>query len=64
LNDPEDAMLDAFIIEEIKRREREREEHDSERPSVQVPLPEPGRAPQQSEEEKPRRGVIIIDYTV
>lgn len=57
-------MLDAFIIEEIKRREQERERHDSDRPSVQIPLPEPGRAPQQSEEDKPQRGVIIIDYSV
>ena len=55
-------MLDAFIIEEIKRRERET--HDSERPSIQIPLPEPSQLPQQSEEEKPQRGVIIIDYSV
>lgn len=57
-------MLDAFIIEELKRRERERDRRDSERPSVHVPLPEPGRIPQQSEEDKPSRGVIIIDYSV
>ncbi len=57
-------MLDAFIIEEIKRRERERERHDSDRPTVQIPLPEPSHVPQQSEEEKPQRGVIIIDYSV
>ena len=57
-------MLDAFIIEEIRRREREREQRDTERPSVQIPLPEPDRAPQQSEEDKPQRGVIIIDYSV
>ncbi len=61
----EDAMLDAFIIEEIKRREQERQRRqDSERPSIQIPLPEPDRAPQQSEEEKPQRGVIIIDLSV
>jgi len=57
-------MLDAFIIEEIRRRERERERRDHDRPSIQVPLPDPGRAPQQSEEDKPQRGVIIIDYSV
>ena len=57
-------MLDAFIIEEIKRRERERERRESERPSVQVPVPPPDHAPQQSEEDKPQRGVIIIDYSV
>ncbi len=61
----EDAMLDAFIIEEIKRREQERERRrDSERPVVQIPVPESDRAPQQSEEEKPPRGVIIIDYSM
>ena len=57
-------MLDAFIIEEIKRREREREQRDNERPSIQVPLPVPDHTPQQSEEDKPRRGVIIIDYSM
>jgi hypothetical protein len=57
-------MLDAFIIEEIKRREQERQRQDSERPSVHIPLPEPGRAPQQSEEEKPPRGVVIIDLSI
>jgi hypothetical protein len=35
---PEDAMLDAFIIEEIKRREQERRER---RPRLELPLPEP-----------------------
>ena len=60
----EDAMLDAFIIEEIKRRDQEREQRDSERPTAHIPLPEPSRVPQQSEEDKPQRGVIIIDYSV
>ena len=57
-------MLDAFIIEEIKRREQERQRRESERPAIHIPLPEPGRAPQQSEEEKPQRGVVIIDLSV
>ncbi len=57
-------MLDAFIIEEIKRREQERERRDNERPSIHIPPPEPSRMPQQSEEDKPSRGVIIIDYSV
>jgi hypothetical protein len=53
-------MLDAFVIEEIKRRERERDD----RPSVQIPLPPP---PADDEEPadgpaRPDRGVIIIDY--
>jgi hypothetical protein len=57
-------MLDAFIIEEIKRREREQE---NQRPRLDLPLPEP--TPQRQndrgeEEEAPKRGVVIIDYSV
>jgi hypothetical protein len=56
-------MLDAFIIEEIKKREREQE---SQRPRIELPLPEP--TPQRQndgrDEEQPERGVIIIDYSV
>jgi hypothetical protein len=58
-------MLDAFIIEEIRRREQERESH---RPRPQLPVPEPSRPAQQNEtheeEDAPQRGVVIIDYTV
>lgn len=56
-------MLDAFIIEEIKRRERNREDH--ERPVVELPLPvppdRPRRRTESDEEEKPPRGVVVID---
>jgi hypothetical protein len=56
-------MLDAFIIEEIKRRERNRE--DRERPSVPLPLPlpmdRPTRRTEPDDEEKPQRGVVVID---
>lgn len=56
-------MLDAFIIEEIKRRERSREDHD--RPVVELPLPAPPDRPHRrtetDNEEKPQRGVIVID---
>ena len=57
-------MLDAFIIEEIKKREREQ---DNQRPRIELPLPEP--KPQRQNEgreddEQPERGVIIIDYSV
>ncbi len=56
-------MLDAFVIEEIRRRERERGRDD--RPGVQIPLPEPA-APSEDEkpgkEDTPGGGVIIIDY--
>ena len=58
-------MLDAFIIEEIKRRERAREERD--RPAIELPLPpveKPPRRRSDEEDEKPRRGVVIIDLSV
>ena len=57
-----EPMLDAFIIEEIKRRERMREER--ERPAIELPLPAPDdrvRRRSDSEEEKPQRGVVVID---
>jgi hypothetical protein len=56
-------MLDAFIIEEIKRRERHREER--ERPVLEIPLPGPENRPRRrsdaEDDEKPPRGVIVID---
>lgn len=56
-------MLDAFIIEEIKRRERNSE--DRERPVVELPLPvppdRPHRRTEREDEEKPPRGVVVID---
>jgi len=56
-------MLDAFIIEEIKRRERTRE--DRERPAIPLPLPlpmdRPTRRTEPDDEEKPQRGVVVID---
>jgi hypothetical protein len=56
-------MLDAFVIEEIKRRERERGRED--RPAVELPVPppEPGKADEGGDGKKdPDRGVVIIDY--
>jgi hypothetical protein len=53
-------MLDAFVIEEIQRRERERDD----RPGIQIPLPAP-ELPANEEgppESPPTGGVIIIDY--
>jgi hypothetical protein len=58
-------MLDAFIIEEIKRREREQTADD--RPVVELPLPLPS-VPAHHDDEGPRDpdrdrgGVVIIDY--
>jgi hypothetical protein len=62
-------MLDAFIIEEIRRRERERVKQERERPFVELPIPSPEeRPPRRSEredgEERPKRGVVVIDLAV
>ncbi len=64
------ALLDAFIIEEIKRREQEREREEN-RPRLDLPLPMPSRPHRQNDERQdeddedgPQRGVVIIDYSV
>ncbi len=57
-------MLDAYVIEEIKRREREKGRDD--RPVVELPLPPsaPERAPDPDESDgNGDRGVVIIDYS-
>ena len=58
-------MLDAFIIEEIKRQERQRSTDDC--PVAQLPVPEPA-PPTRREDDRPSEGggggsVVIIDYT-
>lgn len=61
-------MLDAFIIEEIKRQRREEQER-TQRPSVQLPLPEwpddigDSRGKGMDDGEKPSRGVVVIDLS-
>ncbi len=56
-------MLDAYVIEEIKRRERERSRDD--RPVIELPLPPPGpsRPPEGGGDDPGERGVVIIDYS-
>jgi hypothetical protein len=59
-------MLDAFIIDQIRKREEERRREEQERPVVQIPLPPPERdKPERPDnddaEDKSPRGVIIID---
>ena len=60
------TMLDAFIIEEIKRRDRERSAED--RPVIELPIPQPSE-PAHHEDENPsepgrdRGGGVIIDYS-
>ena len=62
-------MLDAYVIEEIRRRERERDRDD--RPAVELPLPpsEPPSGPPSQHDDQGGggggdrdRGVVIIDY--
>ncbi len=59
-------MLDAFIIEEIKRRERMRE--DRGQPRVEIPSPTrdegPDRRSETEDDRPPQRGVIVIDLAV
>ena len=64
-------MLDAYIIEEIRRRERERTREERERPFVELPLPSPdqrpprkGDKPDEDADERPKRGVVVIDLAV
>jgi hypothetical protein len=54
-------MLDAFIIDQM-RREQERRRQERERPVVQLPVPEPPPNWRRPEEktDTPERGVIII----
>jgi len=54
-------MLDAYVIEEIKRRDRRHERDD--RPVVQIPVPSPDeRPPAEKDRDGGDRGVVIIDY--
>ncbi len=51
-------MLDAYIIEELRRRERQGEDTRIQ-PSLELPLPEPRR---REDVEKPSRGVVEIPF--
>lgn len=56
-------MLDAYVIEEIKRREQHRERDD--RPVIQIPVPPPAPPPDRGPDDDDGggdRGVVIIDY--
>ncbi len=57
-------MLDAYVIEEIKRRERDRSREDD-RPSIELPIPVvPTRGPEDRPDDRDDGGggVVIIDY--
>ena len=59
------GTLDSFVIEQVRRRDR-RERDERDRPAVELPLPAPDERPvrrsdEDGREEKPKRGVVIID---
>ncbi len=56
-------MLDAFIIDHIRR---ERERRIDERPSLQIEVPphRPDIEPQQPKRKDEDRGIIEIDFTI
>ena len=60
-------MLDSFVIDQVSRRDR-RDRDERERPAVELPLPTPDdperpvrRSDEDGCEEKPKRGVVVID---
>jgi hypothetical protein len=61
----EDAMLDPWIIEEIRRREEEERQHRERRPVVEVPLdhpPYPGQDGRKERDPGEERGVVIVEF--
>ena len=57
-------MLDAYVIEEIKRRDRDQVRED--RPVVELPVPSAPTGPTgegKDDEGTGDRGVVIIDYS-
>jgi hypothetical protein len=61
----EDAMLDPWIIEEIRRREEEEERrHREQRPVLEIPLDVPIVPTSRPDPDKEERGVVIVDFRV
>ena len=58
-------MLDAYIIERIRRQREERRDGDFVPLRIEVPTP-PLQGPEREkdEEEKPERGSVVIDFRV
>jgi hypothetical protein len=60
-------MLDSSVIDQVTRQDR-RERDERERPAVELPLPAPDERPvrrsdEDGREEKPKRGVVVIDLS-
>ena len=58
-------MIDSFVIDQVNRQDR-RERDERDRPAVELPLPAPDERPlrrsdDDGREEKPKRGVVVID---
>ncbi|GEM_PF-5160373 len=56
-------MLDAYIIERLKREREERQREEMRRIEAPLPPPQPARE-QRKEETDTGRGVVIIDYSL
>ena len=59
------GTLESFVIDQVRRRDR-RDRDERDRPAVELPLPAPDERPvrrsdEDGREEKPKRGVVIID---
>ena len=59
------GTLESFVIDQVRRRDR-RERDERDRPAVELPLPAPDERPvrrsdEDGRDEKPKRGVVIID---
>lgn len=53
-------MLDTYIIEELKRRERERQQRERKRPTLEIPQQRDDEADRKSErEETPAGGSVV-----
>jgi hypothetical protein len=58
-------MLDAFIIEELKRRERkQREAEDSQRPRLELPLPGGSEDVAEDTDEQQDRNITILELSL
>ena len=54
-------MLDAHIIEEIKRRERERQRQERQRPTLEIPKPDDDDPRRSERDERPGGTIVNID---
>lgn len=57
-------MLDSYIIEELKRRERERAQRERQRPTLEIPIvqrDEPEPDDQRTDPEQPGKSIVQID---